>query len=272
MNIFQTLCHFFTVLLIGLSLTLNPVDVAANYEYFIDSESLVDELNETFPSVIPPDIQEQYGQLAPESSFLNYPESTIAITGLAVASVGGAGALLGVVGFSGASGVAAAAAGFTSGDAALAVHVIIVAGMTVYTTAASNADKAIIAAALAASLAVASVSIMANATGNLLYDFYYNHIEYHFTLKDKENRITHGSCLIYFGDVSEHGLEYERDVCHIKDIPSQEQIYAGQEEYRLVKIPQTEDGKVRVGGWTHLDDWIQGQTKVVDTGFIPRRW
>ena len=273
MNIFQTLCHFFTVLLMGLSLTLTGTDVSANYSYFIDSESLVDELNETFPSVIPDYMQEQYGGLVPESSSLSYPESTVVITGLAVASVVGAGVFAGSVGVASASGVIAVGAGVASGNAVNAVMHTVVAGLTVFrTVAASNADYAVIGATLATIFAGLSTQIIANtySVGNSLYNFYYNRIAYEFTLKDKENQMTPGSCLIYFGHVSEDGLEYERDACYIKGIPSPEQIYAGQEESIIVKIPQTEDGRVRVGGWTHLDDWVQGQTKVVDTGFIPR--
>ena len=101
-----------------------------------------------------------------------------------------------------------------------------------------------------------------------VYNFYYNRMEYQFTLRDQYNRATPGSCLVYFAyNLSERQWEYERDACYIKSIPSQEQIYAGVQEHTLIKIPQTEEGRLRRGSW--LFDWIQGQTKVVDTGYIP---
>lgn len=274
MNIFQTLCNFFTILIIGLSLTLNSVDAAADYKYFIESEDLVNELNDTFPSAIPDYIQEQYGGFVPESSSLSYPYSTAVITGLAVASVGAAAGVLGVVGFSGANAITAASvitaaiAGLSSANIALRIWTVGGAAVTVLgAMKVKSVDAAAIIAAIAASYTFMSVDHVANTRGNPFYDFYHNRIKYNFTLKDEENhRITSGSCLVYFGNISEHGLEYERDACYIRA------IVEGLEEALVVKIPQTEEGRIRVGGWTHLDDWIQGQTKVVDTGFIPSPW
>ena len=65
---------------------------------------------------------------------------------------------------------------------------------------------------------------------------------------------------------TQHALVTEYDACYLT-------IITGWENPPLIKIPQTVDGVVRLDETTPIiggrDDWIQGQTKVVDTFTIP---
>ena len=255
--------------------------VDTNYRSFVDSETLIHYLDSEFE--IPFDLQERYGQLSLEDSYFSYPESTVAITGLVF--------MIGTV--IGAPFKSAAAAAFTTASGIIGAIAYglpgffwssvargtILGGVRSLSTQPTlwRFTRDIVAGAYAgirSGLLISVPTFIASVSPSYdydsLYNFYYNRIEYHFTLRNTYNRATHGSCLIHFAyNFSEHQPEYERDECYIKAIPSQEQIYAGQEEYTLVKIPQTEEGRLRRGSWF---DWIQGQTKVVDTGSIPNVW
>ena len=88
-------------------------------------------------------------------------------------------------------------------------------------------------------------------------------LEFHFKLSGKDGRPVDASCLAFFAySPSQHTLITEYDACYLTVITSWENP-------PLIKIPQTVDGLVRLDETTpiigRLDDWLQGQTKVVDT-------
>lgn len=100
-----------------------------------------------------------------------------------------------------------------------------------------------------------------------IHNFYENRLKFHISLLDKDHIPVKLSCLAFFGYIPDtHTLVVETDTCDLLTI-------TGLDNPPIMKMPQTVDGVVRlddtiplVGRW---DDWLQGQTKVVDVFAIP---
>ena len=260
----------------------SEVEIEVNYRDVIDSETLIDYLNDRFE--IPSDLKEQYGEFSPENSNLKYPDSTVAITSLVFIMGSTAGFMMGIAaqgsairgavftGFNTATGIVGAtlyglpgAVCFFGAGFPIACPVwkfFAFPGMRVTFTDVIDGVKQglVLGAAIFIPTTLALRIPDSPYNKDSLYNFYYNRMEYSFTLRDQNNKTTPGSCLVHFAyNLSEHQWEYERDECYI-------QVLTGWEDAYLVKIPQTEEGRLRRGSWF---DWFHGQTKVVDTGSIP---
>ena len=229
--------------------------------YFIDSLS-----NNAY-------LLENEYQIISESEQFTYPDSTVVITSLFVAAGGVSGLVTGT-----ASGAAAGTAIAFAYNAA--IYGFPIAGIIVMDDSHPTFIKRLGLTALVMVVGYTTgtgplVRLILSASGAIagaigvddLYNFYHNRLEFHFRLVDKDEQSVDASCLSFFAyHPVQHALAAEYDACYLR-------IIIGQEDAPLIKMPQTVDGLVGLDETTpiieKLDDWAQGQTKVVDAFTIP---
>ena len=202
-------------------------------------------------------------QIVPQSGRFNYPGSTIVVTGFFIMTGGSAAA-------------AAISPGYFFWGTALALTTV-APNLDPYYHGSNynffhNAGWGTLLGTFAgrtASFNIPGIVVSAIAGGIVsvfgiddTYNFYQNRLKFQSNLLDKSNRPVDVSCLAFFAyNQTQHTLVTEYDACYLT-------VITGQENTPIIRIPQTVDGLVRLDDTTpiigSLDDWVQGQTKVVD--------
>ena len=116
-----------------------------------------------------------------------------------------------------------------------------------------------------------AVGISSNSLFDIMFENGSDQIwKYTFTLVDQDNNRTPGWCFAHF-EPRFFTLDFEIDPCYLRvlnEMPMRlNQIHTDSQVTKMVKIPQTVNGQLRVGD---IGDWFMGQTKVVAKGTVPR--